>query len=317
MTTEKEREKERMKHALWSVYFKRRDLRRAMLPPAIRPLAAEQGLDLLRTHRDQHGGARRRRAILEAGGGNLHKFDETRAGIAGRVRDLADTLGIPGDVLDDVPKATPAALATIAPGSDACVAVKTKEIGVEYHPVAKDSTLTVVTCVNRPFGEMQPLVDPQNWKRCSDFFEKSDPIDPHTMEPVAAPAPGVRWQLHEVFSMPVATFENILNITFHVSSDRILVEYDLYDSLSFLWFGVSLPGALERDSGTIEVVPLDTDVTQMTTKKTIRFRDLTPDYPVEGGVDQGQWLNYCAPAMLGLWIDEASQGRLCCHLGGH
>jgi hypothetical protein len=306
-----------MKQALWSVYFKRRDLRRAVLPPPIRPLAAEDGLDLLRSHRDRYGGARRRRAILEAGGGNLHRFDETRAGIAARVRDLAGTLGIDETVLDRVPDAGPDALGKIAPGTDACVAVKTEEIGVDYDPVGKDSTLKVVTCVNRPFGEMQPLVDPQNWKRCSDFFEKSDAIDPRTMEPVAVPAPGKRWQLHEVFSMPVATFENILNVRFIVEKHRLLVEYDLYDSLSFLWFGASLPGVLERDSGTIEVVPLDTDVTRMTTTKTIRFRDLTPDYPVEGGVDQGQWLNYCAPAMLGLWIDEASQGRLCCHLGGH
>ena len=51
----------------------------------------------------------------------------------------------------------------------------------------------------------------------------------------------------------------------------------------------------------------------MTTEKTIRYRDLTPDDPVVGGIDHGQWLNYCAPAMLGLWIDEASQGRLCCN----
>ena len=118
-----------------------------------------------------------------------------------------------------------------------------------------------------------------------------------------------------IFNLPTATFENLLNITFLVDLPRhISVTYSLYESCKFTLVGLELPGVLERDSGFVCVVPdlQHPGETLMTTKKTVRFRDLTPDYPIEGGIDQGQWLNYCAPAMLGLWIDDISQGRLCC-----
>ena len=167
---------------------------------------------------------------------------------------------------------------------------------------------------------MAPFVDPRRWKECSDFFEKSDPVDPHTLDPIAVKDPRQRWQLHEIFNVPTATFDNILNITFEVDPRKIEVTYSLYESRLFTFLGLELPGVLERDSGFVRTVPDPRypHHTKMTTRKTIRFRDLTPDYPVEGGIDQGQWFNYCAPAMLGLWIDDMSQGRLCCThpLGG-
>ena len=180
------------------------------------------------------------------------------------------------------------------------------------------STLTVVTRVNRPIHQMTPFVDPRNWKQCSDFFETSDPVDPRTLEPIEVKNPRVPWQLHEVFNLPTATFDNLLNITFVVDPPmaprHIEVQYSLYESRQFTFVGLELPGVLERDSGFVRAVPdlRNPGETLMTTKKTVRFRDLTPDYPIEGGIDQGQWLNYCAPAMLGLWIDDISQGRLCC-----
>ena len=132
-----------------------------------------------------------------------------------------------------------------------CVAVKTYDIKVEYDPRSHDSTLTVVSRVNRPIGQMAPFLDPRRWTECSDFFEKSDPVDPHTLERIEITNAnlGGRWQLHEKFSVPTATFENILNISFRVAPHHIGVTYSLYESLSFTFVGLELPGILERDSG--------------------------------------------------------------------
>ena len=311
-------EQERMRQAVWSVYYKARGLRRSVLPPSVRPIRAERALDILLEHKDQNRGARRRRALLEAGAGKLHRRE--RDEVTTRVLRLAEDLNVHPRVLhgvgtDQADDAADELLAEATRGGLDCVAVKTHDIKVEYDPRTHDSTLTVVTRVNRPIQQMEPFVDPRNWKECSDFFETSDPVDPHTLEPIEVKNPRVPWQLHEVFNLPTATFENLLNITFLVDLPRhISVTYSLYESCKFTLVGLELPGVLERDSGFVCVVPdlQHPGETLMTTKKTVRFRDLTPDYPIEGGIDQGQWLNYCAPAMLGLWIDDISQGRLCC-----
>src|SRR5205809_7993047 len=65
-------EQERMRQAVWSVYYKARGLRRSVLPPSVRPIRAERAFDILLEHKDQNRGARRRRALLEAGACKLH-----------------------------------------------------------------------------------------------------------------------------------------------------------------------------------------------------------------------------------------------------
>jgi len=316
-------EQERMRQAVWSVYYKARGLRRSVLPPSVRPIRAERALDILLEHKDQNRGARRRRALLEAGAGKLHRRE--RDEVTTRVLRLAEDLNVHPRVLhgvgtDQADDAADELLAEATRGGLDCVAVKTLDNKVVYDPRTHDSTLEVVSRVNRRIEEMAPFVDPRRWKECSDFFEKSDPVDPHTLDPIAVKDPRQRWQLHEIFNVPTATFDNILNITFEVDPRKIEVTYSLYESRLFTFLGLELPGVLERDSGFVRTVPDPRypHHTKMTTRKTIRFRDLTPDYPVEGGIDQGQWFNYCAPAMLGLWIDDMSQGRLCCThpLGG-
>jgi hypothetical protein len=315
-------ENERMQHALWSVYFTARGLDPSVLPRKARPIPVEEGLDVLHAHQDQNRGARRRRALLEAGAGNLHSR-HPRA-VADRAKALAKKLQIDPDVLTHVgtERAEDGADLLLADahhhGWLDCVAVKTLDLKVEYDPRSHDSTLKVVSRVNRRIEDMGFMVDPRHWKLCSDFFKKSDPVDPKTMEPVQMQL-GQRWQMHEVFATPIATFENLLNITYTIDTRhevpwRFTVVYSLYESLSCTYVGETIDGVHERNSGEITAVrdPRYPDQTQMTTTKTLRFRDLTPEDPVEGGIDQGQWLNYCAPAMLGLWIDEANQGRVCC-----
>src|SRR5207247_3023546 len=117
----------------------------------------------------------------------------------------------------------------------ACRTLGTKAV---YDQRPHDSTLEVVSRVNRRIEEMAPFVHPRRWKECSDFFEKSDPVDPHTLDPIAVKDPRQRWQLHEIFNVPTATFDNILNITFEVDPRKIEVTYSLYESRLFTLLGL-------------------------------------------------------------------------------
>jgi hypothetical protein len=308
---------ENMRQAVWSVYVKARGLKRSLFPDGTAPVRLENALDRLFAHRDRHGGARRRRAVLEAGAAKLHQDADHH--VRDRVRKLAGEMNVEPKTLTDVgtpaaPAAAVDAINHLAANGVTSAAVKTDDLRVVYDPRTHDSTLTVQTLVDVPLADMPPLIDPRRWSRCSDFFDKSDPIDPFTRASVAVSNPSQTFQIHEVFSVPNATFENILNVSLAVQTGKVRVDYSLWDAIGFTLVGFDIGGVLERDDGWIEAVPAPGDPrkTHMTTVKTIRFRDLTPEYPVEGGIDHGQWLNYCAPAMLGLWIDEASQGRLAC-----
>jgi hypothetical protein len=313
-------DRERMRDAVWSVYFKARGLRRSVLPPAARPVRLERALDTLLTHQDRHRGARRGRAVLQLAAAGLHR--RARDPVAGRVRALAGALQVAEAVLDGVATRTPAAADDLlrqltAAGRD-CVGVTTEDVKIEYDPRTFDSSFRSSVLVHRRIEDVPPLIDPRNWKVCSDYFERSDPVDPRTLEPVTVVDPARRWQLYEVFSVPGAAYDNLLNIEFSVTPRRIEMTYSLYASLKWTFLGREYPGVLERDSGFVHAEPDGPDRTRLMMTKTVRFRDLTPDDPVVGGIDPGQWLNYTAPAALALWLDDMSQARQCCThaLGG-
>ena len=313
-THETDEETDRMRQAMWSVYYKSARRRRSVLPPRLRPMRLEDALDVLIAHPDQHGGARRRRAALRLGAANLHK--KARPEVVHRVTKLANEVYVER-LLDPIGKPHLRSLDRVlasAPRPEIdCVVVNNVGIKVSYNPRTHDSTVISVGLVQKPLAQMVDDLDPYRWSKCSDFFERSEPVDPVDYKPLGGRvANGKVWQMYERFALPGAVFENILNIRFRVSDTRIRADYWLYDSLLFEFGVLQLPGVLERDSGYVSARAVSPDWTRVSMKKTIRYRDLTPDDGPEGGIDAGQWLNYVAPAMLGLWIDDASQARICC-----
>ena len=313
-TPETDAETDRMRRAMWSVYYKSAGHRRSVLPPRLRPMRLEDALDVLIAHPDQHGGARRRRAALRLAAADLH--EKARPEVVHRVTKLANEVHVEG-LLDSVGERDLSSVNSVlkkAPHAKIdCAAVNNVKIKVDYDPRTHDSTVISVGLVQKPLAQMVGDLDPYRWSKCSDFFERSEPVDPVDYKPLGGRvANGKRWQMYERFALPGAVFENILNICFTVTDTLISADYSLYDSLLFEFGVLQLPGVLERDSGYVRARALSADWTQVSMKKTIRYRDLTPDDGPEGGIDAGQWLNYVAPAMLGLWIDDASQARICC-----
>ena len=313
-TPETDAETDRMRQAMWSVYYKSARRRRSVLPPRLRPMRLEDALDVLIAHPDQHGGARRRRAALRLGAANLHK--KARPEVVHRVTKLANEVYVER-LLDPIGKPHLRSLDRVlasAPRPEIdCVVVNNVGIKVSYNPRTHDSTVISVGLVQKPLAKMVDDLDPYLWSKGSDFFERSEPVDPVDYQPLGGRVDnGKRWQMYERFVLPGAVFENILNIRFTVSATEILAKYWLFDSLLFEFGALQLPGVLERDSGYVRAREIPQNWTKVSMKKTIRYRDLTPDDGPEGGIDAGQWLNYVAPAMLGLWIDDASQARICC-----
>src|SRR5438046_1876196 len=249
------------------------------------------------------------------GAANLHK--KARPEVVHRVTKLANEVYVER-LLDPIGKPHLRSLDRVlasAPRPEIdCVVVNNVGIKVSYNPRTHDSTVISVGLVQKPLAKMVDDLDPYLWSKCSDFFERSEPVDPVDYKPLGGrvAANGEVWQMYERFALPGAVFENILNIRFTVSATEILAKYWLFDSLLFEFGALQLPGVLERDSGYVRAREIRSNWTKVSMKKTIRYRDLTPDDGPEGGIDAGQWLNYVAPAMLGLWIDDASQARICC-----
>jgi hypothetical protein len=113
--------------------------------------------------------------------------------------------------------------------------------------------------------------------------------------------------------VPVSSFENVLEIDFSVTPREIHLQYALYDSPRSTFAGEERLGVLEVDDGFARArsLPHDPGATEIVMEKTVVFADLTPWDPGEG-FDNGQWLNYTAPAMLSLWLDDSTQTRMCC-----
>jgi hypothetical protein len=312
--------KDDLRAAVWSVYFFTAGLRPSVLPEALKPVSLRRALGTLTADWDEHDVPRRRRALMElVGSGGTHLEDpKTRKSFMGLVESVGIDHGLLARVHPDQARRTLGdhLLATPRAAGD-CLSLRREGCHVSYDPEAHASTVTATVRVNRPLGALAPVLDPQSWQRCSDFFGASYRVKKDsyaTRDPVPV---GTSWKGHlfEEFKVPNASFENVLAIDFSITPREINVRYELYDSPCFTFAGQRRLGVLEVDDGFARArsVPQDPESTEITMEKTVVFADLTP-WDSDGGFDNGQWLNYTAPAMLSLWIDDSAQTRMCCKL---
>jgi hypothetical protein len=211
-----------------------------------------------------------------------------------------------------------------------------------------DTTVTAASRVRRALEDLPAVLDPRSWPHCGDIFDKTDLVqwDPvpkkwvpyagsMTATPIGSPwttaksafgAPEVGMQEDVTVGATdsggfVAAFSNVLNIDFAVSlgnpnplDDAIRVDYSLNDPLSSVVFGQSVSGGLRNDEGYVlatrePTAPNDWSVIKVV--KTVQFDDLTP---TGGTVDYGELLNYMAPGILCLWLEDTSEMTPCCDL---
>jgi hypothetical protein len=150
-------------------------------------------------------------------------------------------------------------------------------------------------------------LNPARWaEEAKDYFEGSS-VSPGS----AASADGwtgqldekVFWALNDAFT---SRTHNRLNIAFSVDEDKdeLKVAYSLAESISSDVAGSAQRGGLDVDDG--EVVmwsSADKAYFNIVATKQVRFvnRDAPP---LPGGVNLGEFLNFMAPAAVGLWMDS-------------
>jgi hypothetical protein len=209
-----------------------------------------------------------------------------------------------------------------------------------------ETTVTARARVPRPLQELAAVLDPRSWPQCSTVFQdievvELDPITsiwkvlknpslPNLGEPwsTAKTSPGDPERgLRERVTIGataaggfVAEFVNVLNVELTVETnnydpltDEIRIRYSLNESLSSLLFGQVLDGGLVNDEGyglAVRDKLSPSDWTRVEMKKTIQFRDLTD---AGGAFDYGELLNYTAPGISCLWLEDTTELSPCCH----
>jgi hypothetical protein len=312
------RARKELHDAMWSVQFFTAGLRPAAMPRNLRPVPLRRAMDILADDWDEHDVPRRRRMLMELAGAGASKLKDhkTRASLSR----LAQGAQVDQRVFDIIhPPEARRTLGDHLMRSHAlaqdCIPVQHESSQVEYDPELRRTTVTATVLLKRPVSMLARVLDPQNWMHCSEFFEASFRVEePDYRTPAPKERDGEKWDglLYEKFKTPVATFENVLGINYQVSPREIRLDYWLYDSLSFSFFGQTRPGVLEVDDGYMSARGTrDPDVTELVVQKSLVYADLTPYDPGEG-IDDGQWLNYTAPAMLSLWVDDSTHARMCC-----
>lgn len=187
------------------------------------------------------------------------------------------------------------------------------ETAVEFDP---DSLLTTVTTTIRVAAEWVNWpafvegCDPANWKNVgSKYFRQSEPIV-GTVKLRTGKTQGWVGRLHENFDWnwnedSEAMFDNDLNIDFshggNGESKTLRCDYNLYRSNASKVWVARESGGLDVDGGYTEAT-LTRQWLEVTATKQIRFTD-----PELGPPGLGAMLNYLAPTVTGLWMNQAVQ----------
>lgn len=208
-----------------------------------------------------------------------------------------------------------------------------------------DTTVTATARVQRPIEELAAVLDPRSWPQCSTVFEDiqivefdgiamkwnvlQNPNLPPLGDPWSTrraspndPELGVRERVIIGATSAggfVAEFTTVLNVeltkslgNFNPLTDEIRLTYSLNQSEQSRLFGQVMSGGLLNDDGygrAIRDSLSPADWTRVEMKKTIQFHDLTD---AGGAFDYGELLNYVAPGISCLWLEDSSELSPCC-----
>jgi hypothetical protein len=152
-------------------------------------------------------------------------------------------------------------------------------------------------------------MDPAKWSDVApDFFKGSEVLSRTTEDEETGSWTGslsekVSWALNDAFTSRI---HNRLGVDFMIDRDaeRLRVGYWLIESISSDVAGSYQRGGLDVDEGEVVMWPSDDEqYFYVYATKKVRFvnRDAAP---LPGGVDVGEFMNFMAPASVGLWMDQ-------------
>ena len=321
----------RFRDALWSVYFHWAQLSPSLVPPEACPMRLDDAMVSVAAHNDEHRSGRALMLLVRlaklAGYDFLDLLDAVvdrthasfRLNVEVVVAKLTDALAPVADALQiDVTPFVPLSYALFSPPKP-CVKPAVK---ISYPTGLKTTQMRSWVTANRELDEtLLPLLDPRGWSRCSTLFKRTyRVIDAGTdyprhdgPEPIGSDWSGLMYELAEVGPQ---TVENVLSIDFRVVReanriDAVEVRYGLYESLSYQFGALALPGVMQQNWGVFRATPSPRGQTEIYSEKTVNFARVT-GWSAMGLFDYGEVLNYMAPALLTLWIDDLQLTVPCC-----
>ncbi len=339
-----------LKDAMWSIYLHsmaRSGLKGSMLvldhlgasnqkPADLRSaIALESAIDLLLEKDDAHMGGRRVMALKKLIAAGFHTFDLDEAPdstttkrsveIRGRMEALGRRVGL--DLMPilerDAARALRGFLGLLGSGSGlvgSCETVDPECVACR-DSTTLNTTVTGKVRVKRPLADVAKVIDPRSWSICSDHFDESTRVNndhphyPEHAEHRSQPL-GETWSevgyLREVVRAGPAEFTNVLRIDrFEVTSAQATLEYRIERPIQLTYGGLgTLYNPIAVDYGTTTARMIGGGWCKVEFEKTIRFRDVTPDRAYD--LDFGEAMNYWAPIILCLWVEEDEHLGLCC-----
>lgn len=327
-------DRSRGEHALWSVACRMSGVPADLLPFEHRPLPLGEAIERLASAVDT-GAHRRRLTAANMSTARARAVDfrsrdpytTVLAKLAGAVPDpqpavfsdrFADTLGRAPSFLRsvNVGRATVGRFVRavahdhggLTGQRELCSTPYEKPAVTTFDGRARVTTIVSQYRAHRSLDELRFTMDPRCWDEGGDVFAatyrvedrggKRYPPMERDPDPVGSSWKGLLFE-HAVAG-PTGV-EQILGIDYEVGTDRIVARYWLYDSISTSFGPFDLPGLIQQNSGTFEATP-DGDGARLVVRKTLQYGRLSQWSGQRW--DFGETFNYCAPAVLTLWVNH-------------
>jgi hypothetical protein len=258
-----------------------------------------------------------------------------------RVENLSISLKIDWQTLSDQPQQEfRKFLYSLMPALIAGCQVTDSSCETCYDPAdeATSRPLTTVTArarVSQTPEQLAKIFDPRSWGTCFDQFQTQRVRDRDASgnyldfvpdnDPIGRPWPSSS-EPHLFFervTLETETnsniFENVLRIkSFTVSPSHARLEFVLRESRKLVipGLGINMNECVTIDEGHLDAVAMSGaggPWTQLELVKRVQYVDITQQGSNDPlGLEPGELLNYYAPALLSLWLEDATKGAACC-----
>lgn len=261
-----------------------------------------------------------------------------------QVKNLCDTLKIDyGQISEVPPRFFRMVLYSLMPTIAANCEVLYPTCHTCYDPVDEltgrpITTVTSTALVSATPQQLAKVFDPRSWGTCFDNFQTQrvnerdnsgnyPPFSPDN-DPIGKPwnpaNPHLCFERVTLESEGYSNvFENILRVTSFVVVDdsHARLDFDLRESrkLTIPALAIDLNQCVTVDRGHLEATAVAGPTGGLWSKLEVVKRIQYVDVTVQGsndpfGLEPGELLNYYAPAVLCLWLEDVASGAVCCRV---
>ena len=321
-------------HALWSVACRMSGVRGELLPLEHRPLALGEAISTLASAVDSEARSRRLtaanistarahalgfeprdsyRTVLEKLAGAVPEpgpavFSEPFAKTLGKAPSFLRSVNVDRGTVGRFVRAVAHDHGGMTAQRELCSTPYKKPAVTTFDGRTRVTTIVSQYHAHRSLEELRYTMDPRCWDEAGDLFASTYRVEdrggkryPHMKHDPDRIGHDWSGLLYEHAVAGPTGVEQILGIDYRVGDESIVAKYWLYDSISTTFGPFELPGLIQQNSGTFEATP-DRDGAKLVVKKTLQYGRLSQWSGQRW--DFGELFNYCAPAVLTLWVNH-------------